>query len=69
MALSLSSRHVWQSKLRTALYARVSTLDQDPSMQLRELRAYARHCSLPIAQECIDQVSGTISNRPQLNRL
>jgi DNA invertase Pin-like site-specific DNA recombinase len=32
---------------RTATYARVSTLDQDPAMQLRELRAYARHRGRP----------------------
>jgi DNA invertase Pin-like site-specific DNA recombinase len=38
-------------KLRTAIYARVSTLDQDPAMQLRELRAYAAHRRLPITAE------------------
>jgi DNA invertase Pin-like site-specific DNA recombinase len=32
-----------QPKLRLAVYARVSTLDQDPAMQLRELHAYAVH--------------------------
>ena len=51
-------------KLRTAIYARVSTLDQDPAMQLRELRAYAAHRRLPITAEFIDQVSGTITDRP-----
>jgi DNA invertase Pin-like site-specific DNA recombinase len=54
---------------RTAIYARVSTLDQDPAMQLRELRAYASHRRLPIAAEFIDQVSGTTSDRPALARL
>jgi DNA invertase Pin-like site-specific DNA recombinase len=29
-------------KLRTAIYARVSTLDQDPAMQLRDMRARTR---------------------------
>jgi DNA invertase Pin-like site-specific DNA recombinase len=57
------------SKLRTAIYARVSTLDQDPAMQLRELRAYAQHRGLPIAAEFIDQVSGATRERPQLDRL
>ncbi len=57
------------SKLRTAIYARVSTLDQDPEMQLRELRAYVRHRGLPITEEFIDQVSGTLHDRPQLDRL
>jgi DNA invertase Pin-like site-specific DNA recombinase len=56
-------------KLRTAIYARVSTLDQDPAMQLRELRAYAAHRRLPIAAEFIDQVSGTTTDRPALARL
>jgi DNA invertase Pin-like site-specific DNA recombinase len=40
-------------KLRTAIYARVSTLDQDPAMQLRGLRAYAGY------------VQDTCKNRPQ----
>ena len=36
-----------------AIYAPVSTLDQDPQMQLRELRAYAKHRTFPIANEFI----------------
>jgi DNA invertase Pin-like site-specific DNA recombinase len=56
-------------KLRTAIYARVSTLDQDPAMQLRELRAYDAHRRLPIAAEFIDHVSGTTTDRPALARL
>jgi predicted site-specific integrase-resolvase len=56
-------------KLRTAIYARVSTLDQDPAMQLRELRAYIAHRRLPIAAEFIDQVSGTTADRPALAQL
>jgi hypothetical protein len=55
-------------KLRTAIYARVSTLDQDPAMQLRELRAYAAHRRLPVAAEFIDHVSGTTADRPALER-
>jgi DNA invertase Pin-like site-specific DNA recombinase len=54
---------------RTAIYARVSTLDQDPEMQLRELRAYARHRGLPITEAFIDHVSGAVHERPQLDRL
>jgi DNA invertase Pin-like site-specific DNA recombinase len=57
------------STSRTALYARVSTLDQDPAMQLRELRAYARHRGLPITEAFIDHVSGATQERPQLHRL
>jgi DNA invertase Pin-like site-specific DNA recombinase len=57
------------SELRTAIYARVSTLDQDPAMQLRELRTYAQHRGLPIAAEFIDHVSGATRERPELDRL
>jgi DNA invertase Pin-like site-specific DNA recombinase len=52
-----------------AIYARVSTLDQDPAMQLRELRAYATHRRLPITAEFIDQVSGAATERPALAQL
>jgi DNA invertase Pin-like site-specific DNA recombinase len=54
---------------RTAIYARVSTLDQDPQMQLRELRAYAKRRGLTITEEFIDRVSGTRDDRLQLDRL
>jgi len=52
-------------KRRIAIYARVSTLDQDPQMQLRELRAYAKHRTFTIANEFIDHVSGATSARPE----
>lgn len=54
---------------RAVLYARVSTQDQDPELQLRELRAYAAHRELPIVDEFIDKVSGVKDDRPELNRL
>jgi hypothetical protein len=40
-------------KRRITIDARVSTLDQDPQMQLRELRAYARHHTFPMANAFI----------------
>ena len=55
-----------------ALYARVSTLhgQQDPKMQLSELREYATRRGLSIYQEYVDQgVSGSKESRPALNRL
>jgi DNA invertase Pin-like site-specific DNA recombinase len=58
-----------EKKEPAAIYARVSTLDQDPEMQIRELRAYARHRGLAIAEEFVDRVSGLRDDRPQLNRL
>src|SRR3954466_2989846 len=56
---------------RVALYARVSTLNQqDPEMQLSELREYARRRGWQIVQEFTDQgVSGCKESRPALNRL
>jgi DNA invertase Pin-like site-specific DNA recombinase len=57
--------------MRTALYARVSTLNgQDPEMQLRELREYAARREWEVAGEYIDHgVSGSRDSRPELNRL
>jgi hypothetical protein len=56
---------------RVALYARVSTLhNQDPEMQLSELREYAERRGWQIVEEFIDQgVSGCKESRPALNRL
>jgi hypothetical protein len=54
---------------RVAIYARVSTQDQDPQMQLRELRSYAKHRAFVIAHEFIDHVSGATSERPELSKL
>jgi DNA invertase Pin-like site-specific DNA recombinase len=57
--------------LRTALYARVSTLNgQDPEMQLRELREYTVRRGWEISDEYIDHgISGSRDSRPALNRL
>src|SRR5947209_2344742 len=56
---------------RVALYARVSTSNgqQDPEMQLRELREYAKHRDLTIIGEYIDKMTGSKDSRPTLNRL
>jgi DNA invertase Pin-like site-specific DNA recombinase len=56
---------------RVALYARVSTLNnQDPEMQLSELREYAGRRGWEISEEYTDQgVSGCKESRPALNRL
>src|SRR5437660_7928791 len=59
------------SATRVALYARVSTSNgqQDPEMQLRELREYAKHRELIIVDEYIDKMTGSKDSRPALNRL
>jgi DNA invertase Pin-like site-specific DNA recombinase len=57
---------------RVALYARVSTSNgqQDPEMQLSELREYAGLRGWEITEEFTDQgVSGSKESRPALNRL
>jgi DNA invertase Pin-like site-specific DNA recombinase len=56
---------------RVALYARVCTLNnQDPEMQLSELREYAAHRGWQIVEEFTNQgVSGCKESRPALNRL
>ena len=56
--------------MRAALYARVSTLDQEPENQLAELRTYVQARSWPAAIEYVDRgVSGSTDSRPALNRL
>ena len=59
------------SQNRVALYARVSTSNgqQDPEMQLRELREYAKHRGLIIIGEYVDRMSGSKDSRPALNQL
>ena len=54
--------------VRVALYARVSTLNnQDPEMQLADLREYADRRGWQISEEYTDQgVSGSKESRPAL---
>jgi DNA invertase Pin-like site-specific DNA recombinase len=57
---------------RVGLYARVSTSNgqQDPEMQLRELREYAERRGWEVANVYTDAgVSGSKDSRPALNRL
>lgn len=56
--------------LRVAVYARVSTLDQTPDNQLRDLREYARARGWTTVTEYVDHgVSGTKERRPALDDL
>jgi DNA invertase Pin-like site-specific DNA recombinase len=60
------------SPSRVALYARVSTSNgqQDPEMQLAEMREFAGRRRWEIVGEYTDQgVSGSKKSRPELNRL
>ncbi len=56
--------------MRAAIYARVSTTDQDPSLQLDELGHYADARRLQVVGTYVDQgVSGARSQRAQLDAL
>ena len=55
--------------MRGALYARVSTSDENAEPQLRELREYAERQSWEVAATYTDIISGTKSKRPELDRL
>lgn len=56
--------------MRTALYMRVSTADQNSAMQLDELRAYCQRRGWTITETFLDEgVSGSKASRPALDRL
>ena len=48
---------------RVAIYGRVSTSEQNPEAQLRELREYAGHRGFVVTREYVDQVSGDVRRR------
>src|SRR6266581_2866268 len=54
---------------RTALYLRVSTLDQHLETQLHDLRHLAKQRGLEIVETYRDQISGTRARRPGLDQL
>jgi putative DNA-invertase from lambdoid prophage Rac len=56
--------------IRAAIYARVSTTDQNCEMQVRELREYCSRRGWMISNEYIDTgFSGSKSSRPALDRM
>jgi DNA invertase Pin-like site-specific DNA recombinase len=55
---------------RAAIYARVSTRDQDPELQLDELRRVAEQRGWTVFEEYVDHgVSGAKAQRPALDQL
>ena len=55
--------------MRAAIYARVSTLDQEPENQLQELRRYVEARGWTGSEYVDHGVSGTTNRRPALDRL
>jgi predicted site-specific integrase-resolvase len=56
--------------MKAAIYARVSTDDQDCEIQLANLRAFVRRWQWPPAVEYVEKLSGKEGNRrPELERL
>ena len=56
--------------IRVAIYARVSTSDQNCEMQLGELRGYCQRRGWTIVDEYIDAIwRATRASRPELKRL
>jgi DNA invertase Pin-like site-specific DNA recombinase len=63
-------RHRTQMTMKAAIYARVSTTDQNCEMQLRELREYCARHGWDVCREYVDTGwSGSKVRRPQLDRL
>ncbi len=54
---------------RAAIYTRVSTADQNPELQLREIRDYTARQGWEIVDTYQDIISGANASRPGLNRL
>jgi DNA invertase Pin-like site-specific DNA recombinase len=55
--------------VKAAIYARVSTVDQEPENQLAELRRYAAARGWSVAEYVDRGVSGAKDSRPALDRL
>jgi DNA invertase Pin-like site-specific DNA recombinase len=49
--------------MRVAIYARVSTGEQSPELQLRELRDYAERRGFVVHREYVDHASGEVRRR------
>jgi putative DNA-invertase from lambdoid prophage Rac len=63
------SRNGAGRKERAAVYIRVSTADQNPELQIREIQDYASRQGWEIVETYQDTISGAKVSRPGLNRL
>ena len=55
--------------MRAAIYARVSTVDQNCELQVPDLQEYAARQDWEVTETYRDVISGAKSSRPALNRL
>jgi len=55
--------------MKAAIYARVSTADQNSELQLREIQDFANRQGWEIVETYQDTISGAKASRPGLNRL
>lgn len=55
--------------MTSALYARVSTADQNPESQLAQIRRYAEARGWKVYGEYVDTASGAVASRPRLDAL
>ena len=64
-------RAFWEGMvMRVAVYCRVSTVEQDPGLQLTDLREYSKRRGFEVSEEYVDAgVSGAKDRRPALDRL
>src|SRR5712691_6060015 len=54
---------------RCAIYARCSTGEQNPAMQVSELGEYAERRGFQVVAEHVDIASGSLDSRPELNKV
>ena len=67
---SRSSRAIPAEARRVAIYARVSTLDESPDLQLDELRELSRRRGWVVVREYVDHgIGGSKASRPALDVL
>lgn len=55
--------------MKVAIYTRVSTTDQNPELQLREMMAYVERSGWVLSGSYHDTMSGAKTKRPELDRL
>jgi DNA invertase Pin-like site-specific DNA recombinase len=65
----LDTRRLGPKAIRAAIYTRVSTSEQNPELQLREIQDYASRQVWEIVETYQDTISGAKASRPGLNSL